>query len=1545
MMINKRDPQRRGPLRCLCVMLCMLIVLMPGADVLTMRAWGAATYTVTFHANGGKFGTTASAKETSEKTVTEGKTVTAPSTVPSRTGYAFTKGEWYTDPDCTTKWTLGTGGDTVTSDMTLYAKWEPKTYTVKFWLGTSASGTPYKTIENQVYGTLLSEPVDNPAKVGNTFDGWYTSTKYEQEVKLNEPFEPEVTSTATTVNLFAKWNVNSYKVTFDLLYDNKTEDEMIPFDSTITKTPERYGYKFDGWYKSTEFTTSDKWSPTAKMPANSMTLYAKWTPNKYKVTFDSQGGTSVTAQTIEYGSKCTLKTPTKTGYTLVGWYRNAECTEEQKWDFDKDVVTEAITLYAKWTTSVYTVEFNTGEGGSIVDPQKITHGGTVTRPSDPTMEHFDFDKWVKGTGTSAYNFDTAVTADFTLVAKWTDHMYIVAFDSTGGSEVKDKTAKYNNTVTKPSNPTRTGYTFAGWYKDEDCTTGQEWSFDTPVTGDVTLYAKWTAIKYDIKFDYNGGKIGSATYASVKADFDSYLTAPSTDGIAKTGYAFDKKWYTDEECTNEWNFADDVVKGKMTLYAGWKINRYTVTFDTKGGSAVARIEVEYNGIIQESPETTKTGHAFGGWFTDETCTSTKKWKFGDSTSPTKVTENITLYAKWTANEYTVTYDPNGGKFGTDINPKDYSVEYDKVITDKEKPSDPKMTGYTFAYWCKDAECNTAWDFQNDKVTGDITLYAKWTINGYKVSFYSDGAVLSEAGVEHGNKVTQPGDPTNEGKTFVGWVTTSPTSSTLFDFSAPITKDTKVYAKWSTSTTGKIYIINFSKNGHGITTSKTGLSLGQTITKPADPTAEGYTFGGWYKEAECNNAWNFDTDTVQKSQILYAKWTINTYTVNFDTQGGSAVPAQTVEYRAKATAPTAAPTREGYTFDGWYKEQECTNIWGFETDVVTGETTIYAKWVEAVPDMYTVSFDLNGHGSTIDSITDVVSGSKITAPTPPTAEGWTFGGWYKGPECTNSWDFAADTVTADTTLYAKWTEVVVAPEKYTVSFNLNGHGSTIDSITDVVSGGTIAAPAAPTAEDYTFEGWYKDAACSAGQEWNFAADTVTADTTLYAKWTKVEEPPPVDPDAGHEVIVGDGAPPVQAGGLDSVVDDVKAESPGASSVKITMTVEKKDETDPSAQQIREEAPAGAALEYLDIGITKDVDGAISTISSTRKVIEVKVQFDFRGKSEIAIYREHDGRIERFTESESGTDGTFKLDRVNGFIHIFAQKFSVYAISYKKESSPGGSSGGSTGTVSYMITASAGPGGSISPSGDIRVVAYRSLTLTVTPEEGYRIADVLVDGKSVGPVSAYTFRNVLAAHRISAVFEPAEPPPEPGCQRDESCPAWPYIDVNLGEWYHDGIHYCLEKGLMTGYAADRFGPGDRLTRAQLTQILYNLAGRPEVSGPSGFKDVPENAWYAKAVAWAREAGVVSGYSDTRFAPGDLITREQLAAMIWRYAGSPADPRAALSFKDSALVSAYAGTAMRWAVAEGIVSGHDGYLEPREPATRAQASSMIMRFCTVNA
>ena len=268
MKIYGRKIQRRAPVRCLCALLCLLIMAVPGMETLSLRAWAVTQYTVTFHANGGMFGTGTTAKETSVKTVTENKTVTAP-TAPKRTGYTFTTGEWYTEPECENKWKVGTGGDPVTRNMTLYAKWTPKTYTVNYRMSNSTSGTIYTKAENQAYDSIMSAPVVAPTKDGYTFAGWYADTGYNQPWNFEEPFRPSGTS--TTVNLFAKWDINSYTVTFDLQYDEKIETEQIEYNSTISKKPERYGYTFDGWYKSTDFTSGNKWSSTAKTPANDMT--------------------------------------------------------------------------------------------------------------------------------------------------------------------------------------------------------------------------------------------------------------------------------------------------------------------------------------------------------------------------------------------------------------------------------------------------------------------------------------------------------------------------------------------------------------------------------------------------------------------------------------------------------------------------------------------------------------------------------------------------------------------------------------------------------------------------------------------------------------------------------------------------------------------------------------------------------------------------------------------------------------------------------------------------------------------------------------------------------------------------------------------------------------------------------------------------------------------------------------------------------------------------------------------------------------------------
>ena len=218
----------------------------------------------------------------------------------------------------------------------------------------------------------------------------------------------------------------------------------------------------------------------------------------------------------------------------------------------------------------------------------------------------------------------------------------------------------------------------------------------------------------------------------------------------------------------------------------------------------------------------------------------------------------------------------------------------------------------------------------------------------------------------------------------------------------------------------YTVTFNANGHGTAPAPQTVLSGTTATKPADPTASGWTFKGWYKEAGCINAFNFATP-ITGDITLYAKWTEEgttptptNYTVTFDANGhGTALAAQTVEEGKTATKP-ANPTETGWVFGGWYKEAACTNAFDFATPI-TGNITLYAKWTVAT---YTVSFDANGHG-TAPAAQTVEHGKTATKPANPTASGWTFKGWYTEAACTNAFDFAT-AITGNITLYAKWTQ---------------------------------------------------------------------------------------------------------------------------------------------------------------------------------------------------------------------------------------------------------------------------------------------------------------------------------------------------------------------------------------------------------------------------------------------------------------------------------------------------------------------------------------------
>ena len=282
-------------------------------------------------------------------------------------------------------------------------------------------------------------------------------------------------------------------------------------------------------------------------------------------------------------------------------------------------------------------------------------------------------------------------------------------------------------------------------------------------------------------------------------------------------------------------------------------------------------------------------------------------------------------------------------------------------------------------------------------------------------------------------------------------------------------------------------------------------------------------------------------------------------------------------------------------------------------------------------------------------------------------------------------------------------------------------------------------------------------------------------------------------------------------------------------------------------------------------------------------------------------------------------------------------------------GGSGGGGGGSFAptYPITIEKTGHGSVASS-HTRSSINNTITLTVSPDGGCELESLTVTDSQGSTVKLtrrsegkYTFAMPGRAVTVKAVFASLSGGGEWDCDGGENCPSRNFPDLDTSAWYHEATDYVLKNGLMRGYGDGTFGPGRPLTRAQFVQILYNRAGAPAVSGGSGFSDVDSGAWYANAVIWAEQSGVAAGYSDGTFRPNNQVTRQQLAVMLWRCAGSPAATSRELRFADAGEAGAYALEALRWAAEKGVINGYgDGRLKPKERTTRVQAAQMLMNF-----
>ncbi len=445
----------------------------------------------------------------------------------------------------------------------------------------------------------------------------------------------------------------------------------------------------------------------------------------------------------------------------------------------------------------------------------------------------------------------------------------------------------------------------------------------------------------------------------------------------------------------------------------------------------------------------------------------------------------------------------------------------------------------------------------------------------------------------------------------------------------------------------------------------------------------------------------------------------------------------------------------------------------------------------------------------------------------------------------------------------------------------------------------------------------------------------------------------------VEITPGSPDIVVGELDRVFDNTDGEDYTAAdaetvknggTVEITFTADEKKQAEVQDEVKQLQSAGGVNLSlFLDCTLEKEVydsegtkdESASGFISRSSVLLEVRLPLptEMQGKYGYNVSRIHEGEAQALSTSANSLGEYFEVsaDKTSLILHVCC--FSTYAVGY--ENAP----------VLPSVPTENAPNISESEHGSVTVfpnlpTTGTVVTITPKPDEGYAVDKLTVTDASGNTVEVkfngdgtYSFTQPSGAVTITATFKALTGASE--CPRDASCPMSGYTDLDMEAWYHDGIHYCLDEGLMDGVGTGLFAPNATTSRAMIVTILWRLQGSPEAEAAEMFTDVAPGDWYADAIAWAASEGVAEGYEDGSFRPNDAITREQLAAMLWRYAGSPGSDGALSAFVDWADTSSWAQQAMSWAVARGLITGVDSdSLSPKGQATRAQTATILMRF-----
>ena len=971
-------------------------------NVVVSAKWEPITYTIDFDTNGG-LPTLSSIDYTIESDSFTLQEIT-------KVGYTFDG--WYNGETKVTEITTGTYGN-----MTLVAKWTADLYTISYDLADGVNN-PENPTSYTIESGLIT--LKDPTKEGYTFAGWFNGEQLITTIDSN---------TLENISLTAKWTVNSYKLTFDV--DGNLTEKTFKYGESVTaiENPTKVGHTFTGWSKEIP----------VKMPANDLYVSATWTVNSYKITFDVDG--NLTEKTFKYGETVVaIENPTKVGHTFAGW------SEE----LPETMPANDITVEAIWTVNSYKLTFDVD--GNLTE-KTFKYGESVIAIENPTKVGHTFAGWSE-------DLPVKMPAnDITVEATWTVNSYKITFDVDGN--LTEKTFKYGESVTAIENPTKVGYTFAGWSPVLP---------ETMPAEDLTVKATWTVNSYDITYDFAGGEFKNVDYlntplhkfaitdyltyqavtgaevALIKntpAKFWVYILLKNTnndglyeivqiaDGSANVTAEYDYvvAWHSGLTDASAKSILQKMLASSSSYIGGYvklsnvpssKTADCNITAEVyKASDIVINDPLKTSYTIEDSvelPTPSRTGYVFDGWYVNGT----------KVTSITRgTTGNVTLKANWKVMTYQITLDPVGGraKYAT----------WEDFVSDFLKD----FCTYVWNDPTRITDVNVFWDKSyatNDEIKGKILSF--FTDNYDKWGFLSEEL---DAGIKKANWTSY--DKTNylyyrcnlteylaktkrtewpascgafDNMSDPSWISpiADPKYATWEDFVSDFLKDFCTYV-WNDPT--RITDVNVFWDKSYATNDEIKGKILSFFT-------DNYDKWGFLSEELDAGIKKANWTSYDKTNYLYYRCNLTEYLAKtkrtewpascgaFD---GMSDPAWVGYYELNYTVGDNIMLpqlyKEGYTFLGWFNGDTKVDMIKAGT---TGNLNLVAKW-EKIKIYHDLNLGLDG--GTLDEVpTQYLEGEEFILPI-PTKEGYTFLGWYNGSEKVEK---ISATETSDISLVAKW-----------------------------------------------------------------------------------------------------------------------------------------------------------------------------------------------------------------------------------------------------------------------------------------------------------------------------------------------------------------------------------------------------------------------------------------------------------------------------------------------------------------------------------------------